>query len=150
VARRSSLTVVITCVAIEEVAPDLEGLPDDAVLREVHDREILKSLVTANAWRCERTYGIARSVAGNNVDVKVHNVACFVCLHVALVVLELVASAEEGVAVVVGVSDLHGVLDRPSLVCNVSDTYPGALRITELSTRLELLGHGSTAYGLMC
>ena len=60
-------------------------------------------------------------VTRDEVNVKVQNVARFHRLDVFQVVLELVASTQVGVAVVVAVRLLHGVFDG---ACDICDSRP--------------------------
>ena len=57
------------------------------------------------------TYGVARLMARNDVDVNVHNIASGQSKGIADIVLVLVSPAQEQVAVIVAVNDLHRVLD---------------------------------------
>lgn len=62
------------------------------------------------------THGIAGTMRGHEVNVEVDDVAYAVRLQKIHVVIVLVTSAQEKVAVVVGVNVVNGILDRAGAI----------------------------------
>lgn len=94
------------------VVPGDKRLADGGVRCEVNDGDVLNWVsIPSNINYCADTYGVAWSVAGDKVDVEGNDLSSSDVHEEVHVILPLVSTAHEGIALVVGVGNCHGVLD---------------------------------------